>query len=245
MTAQSSNHNHDGTDRAVSESFAGLIDAALRHAAAVEAASLRVEYNGGSEGVSVLVATRDYAAEGFDKRTQRKRRALGRLLERIASHAGTIEGPSVEPQHDDLVRALSEGRAYTPAESAVLELENQKRGFEDRRNLVNGALTSSQVGALLGTSLHAARDRAHSGTLIAIAEYGRLLFPPWQFDPDGPDGVVPGLAVVLKSLNITPTAKVRWLTRTNPILDGRAPIDVLKAGDVQRVLAAARSVGAS
>src|SRR5580704_10172750 len=137
--------DYDETERSLSDSFTVLLDAALRHAAVLDSAPRWVEHKVAREGFAMLSAASDYVAEQRgDKRTQRKRRALGRLLDRIASRSPTI----ADPEHSDLVTALSEGRAYTPDESAVLELENQQRRFEDRRNLIKDGLTSSQVATL-------------------------------------------------------------------------------------------------
>lgn len=68
-------------------------------------------------------------------------------------------------------------------------------------------------------------------------------FPSWQFDPEGPDGVVEGLPEVLKALGGSNFSKLNWLVSPNCYLDGIAPIEDLKRGDKERVLKEAEAVG--
>jgi hypothetical protein len=143
-----------------------------------------------------------------------------------------------------VITVLSGGRHVPPAERVEAELDVLTRSFARRRALLDGALTTSQVAGLLGTSRQTPHDRVASGTLLAVLDRGALRFPPWQFDPDGEDGVVRGLPAVIRSLDVSPMGKVSWLTRTNAMLDGLTPLACLNAGQVERVVALARAVGA-
>jgi hypothetical protein len=131
----------------------------------------------------------------------------------------------------------------SPQEAAVQESIALSRYFQRRQELLEGSLTTSQVAQLLGKSRQTPYDRARSGALLAIRDRGALRFPPWQFDAEGPDGVVEGLPQALRALNVSPLSKASWLTRSNPILDGDTPLDVLRRGDVSRVMELARAVG--
>jgi hypothetical protein len=63
------------------------------------------------------------------------------------------------------------------------------------------------------------------------------------YDPQAADGVVEGLGQVLAALPITqPLARVLWFMTPKTQLQERAPIDVLKDGDVDRVVAEAQAV---
>jgi hypothetical protein len=53
-----------------------------------------------------------------------------------------------------------------------------------------------------------------------------------------------GLPAVPKALEISDYTKLNWLIRFNPYLDGQTPIQALKAGQKERVLAEAFAVGA-
>lgn len=119
------------------------------------------------------------------------------------------------------------------------------RSFLRRRELLADALTTQQVAALLGTSRQTPHDRVANNTLLAVHDRGVLRFPAWQFDPNGPDGVIDGLPQILQALRVSPLAKVSWLVRPNPYLDQRRPLDVLKDGGIVSVLRLAQSVGIS
>ena len=147
-------------------------------------------------------------------------------------------------EEDKLVLALSEGQTYSPDEALRLEIEAQQRAFACRETLLRGSLTAPQVARLLGTTRQTPHDRAQSLTLLAVEDRGSLRFPYWQFDANGPNGVIVGLPAVLKALDISPLGKVSWLTSPNPYLDGHTPLEVLKAGEVERVVDQARAVGA-
>jgi hypothetical protein len=147
-------------------------------------------------------------------------------------------------EQEELVTALSEGQSYTQDEALRLEIEAQERAFIRRRELLKGALTAPQVARLLGTTRQTPHDRAQSRTLLAVEDRGSLYFPYWQFDADGPNGVISGLPAVLRALDISPLGKVSWLTLPNPYLEGRTPLASLKAGEWERVVDQAQAVGA-
>jgi hypothetical protein len=142
-----------------------------------------------------------------------------------------------------VIAALAGDRRFAPEERAEAELDVLMRSFARRRDLLAGSLTTGQVARLLNTSRQTPHDRVASGTLLAVMERGALRFPAWQFDPDGDDGVVAGLPRVIRALNVSPLAKISWLTRPNVHLDGATPLSCLKAGQIERVVALARAVG--
>lgn len=195
-------------------------------------------------------------------RGTRRSRAGGEIISIIQEHIREAEPEALEKtlawwrkresldfgetptEKGELVRALSEGRQYTPEEAILLELEAQRQAFARRRELLRGALTSTQVAELLGTKRQTPHDRLRSQTLLAVEEHGRWLFPYWQFDAGGPNGVVAGMPDVLKALDISALAKVSWLTTPNPYLEGRTPLQALKEGQIAQVVDQARAVGA-
>jgi hypothetical protein len=164
---------------------------------------------------------------------------LEQLAERIES-AVTLHSP--EASTTPLLRRLVTDEA-TPQEIAVREGMALSRYFQRRQELLEGSLTTSQAARLLGKSRQTPYDRARSGALLAIRDRGALRFPPWQFDADGPDGVVQGLPQVLRAMSVSALSKASWLTRPNPVLAGEAPLDVLRRGEVSRVMELARAVG--
>ena len=157
--------------------------------------------------------------------------------------AATRALPPVEEQVPPVVTALTGGRRFSAAERAEAEVDLLLRSFARRRELLADALTASEVATLLGTTRQTPHDRLASGTLLAVMDRGAYRFPRWQFDPDGEDGVVRGLPAVIRALDVSPLAKLSWLTRANPMLDGRTPLACLRAGEAERVVALARAVG--
>jgi hypothetical protein len=156
-----------------------------------------------------------------------------------------LEHVEVPEERRDLVADLTGGREYGRQERSALEMATLARSFRRRRELLEGSLTASQVADLLGTTRQTPHDRVKGGTLLAVLDRGVWRFPAWQFDPEGPDGVVEGLSEVLRALEVSPLAKASWLVRHNQYLEGRTPLAALKEGRVEVVKSAAEAVGAS
>ncbi len=163
--------------------------------------------------------------------------------EALARVGHALETRTPDATHADLIATLTGGRTYSPIEIVEMETEALTASFARRRDLLKDAITAPQVAKLLGTSRQTPHDRARSGTLLGVQDRGAWYFPLWQFDAEGPDGVIPGLPVVLDALAVSPLAKVSWLTRANRYLDGVSPLDALKRGDVCRVVDLAGAVG--
>ena len=103
------------------------------------------------------------------------------------------------------------------------------------------ALTASETAQLLGVSLDEVRRLAGAGDLLALTTEGELVFPCVQFR-DGK--VLPGLIEVLAYFpDPSPWARLNYLVNSDLRLEGKRPIDCLIAGDIDRVIFAARQVG--
>ncbi|GEM_PF-835548 len=150
-----------------------------------------------------------------------------------------------EAPDDPFIGAAAGGCMPSQQERIRLELANLHRTFQLRRALLADALTAPEVAALLGTSRQTPHDRADAGSLLAVRDQGMARFPRWQFDPEGPDGVVAGLPDVLRALHVPPLSKASWLTRSNIALEGRTPLIALNGGEVERVIRLAQAVGFS
>lgn len=167
-------------------------------------------------------------------------------MERIATRLEQAVARKTDSrERDGFLAALSGGSLLDDKERVELEVETVARFFERRQQLLQDALSAGEVARLLGTSRQTPHDRVKSGTLLAVRERGGLRFPSWQFDSEGPDGVVAGFPNVLKALDVSPLAKVSWFTLPNPYLEGRTPLQALKSGEVERLISIARSVGVS
>lgn len=161
------------------------------------------------------------------------------MLKQLHENSETA-APSTE---DALIEALT-GRTFNQKERIELEMDSLLQYFQQRRHLLEGALTAPQVARLLGSSRQTPHDRVKARTLLGILDNGLLRFPAWQFDPEGPDGVIDGLPNILKILQISDFAKLNWLVRSNPFLDGLTPVQALKQGQKERVVQEATGIGA-
>jgi hypothetical protein len=192
---------------------------------------------------SVLTRTVDLLQHIFAHSTDEDFRAIDSLLARAAENRTTAIPDGDDADRRSLVARLTGGREYSALERVALEADNMERLFEARRLLLADALTAPGAAELLGTTRQTPYDRARRGTLLAVMDRGMLRFPRWQFDSQGPGGVVAGLPEVMRALSISPLAKASWLTRANSTLEERTPLETLQAGEMDRVRDAAAAVG--
>jgi hypothetical protein len=126
----------------------------------------------------------------------------------------------------------------------VLEFQAFQARFAMRRELLQQCIGTTELVSLLGLgNRQTPLDRIRAGTLLAILDQGKRRYPPWQFEPDEPDGVIAGLPDVLAALPVADLIKARWLQRPQPLLDGQTPLQLRCEGRLDHVLAEARAVG--
>jgi hypothetical protein len=166
-------------------------------------------------------------------------------MERIVTQLEQALQPLSPVRERTLLQAVSGGRTTTEQERLALESANLARYFQRRQELLRDSLSAVEVAHLLGTSRQTPHDRARARTLLAVRERGGLRFPRWQFDPNGPDGVLANFVSVLRALDVIPLAQVSWFVRSNPYLEGRTPLEALRAGEGERLVSIARGVGGS
>jgi hypothetical protein len=165
--------------------------------------------------------------------------AQAALLQALTSVA-LREGPASAKADGPLAEWLGE----TPANAAQLEFESLRRSFALRRQLLASTIGTAEVNELLAAgSRQTVHDRLRAGTLLGILDQGKWRFPLWQFDADGPNGVIDGLALVQQALQVSNLAKARWLQKPHPVFGGSTPVDLLRQGRLEDVLAEAGQVG--
>jgi hypothetical protein len=101
----------------------------------------------------------------------------------------------------------------------------------------------ADVAALLGKTKQAVS--ADTGLLKLELRNGHIGYPVFQFDGRR---VLPGLREVVTTLAPTvtvPWTVASWLTSPQPSWDGARPLDRLRAGEVDEVVAAARRMARS
>jgi len=163
------------------------------------------------------------------------------VLEAIADSLHYVPEPEVD---DDEFVSLLTDKEYSIPERKRLRILNTINSFHYRRELLKDTVDVNQVMEILGyDSRQAPLNRLKAHSLIAVKDNQKWWFPLWQFDAEKSDGVVEGLSRVLKALNCSNLGKVSWLVNPNPYFAGSTPLSVLKAGEVERVVESAQSVG--
>jgi hypothetical protein len=149
-----------------------------------------------------------------------------RVLQTKKARPVPIEPDAFEP--DARARAILRGRQFAHKDLAA----------------AGGAFDLTQVRALLNdVSRQAVEKRVNSGSLLVVpGPSGRPRFPALQFDRDG--RLVKGLKEVQAALGFSsPWAVLNFLVNGNDHLAGCQPIEVLRRGEIDTVVAAAHSVG--
>jgi hypothetical protein len=109
------------------------------------------------------------------------------------------------------------------------------------------AYPTRHVRKLFKSSKQAVSDRVRRGTLLAFRnEDGELVYPAFQFGPDGqPVRGIAGVVGALRDVVETPYTIAAWLVSPEAELDGSTPIDQLRRGRVKPVAEAAQHYAAS
>jgi hypothetical protein len=188
-----------------------------------------------------------HAAERLEQADRRLAEALPlRQVDEMVAEAEEAVA-LVDDRGESRVSPLTGQELPGPQEMARIRRANLMRAFSERRALLADALSVAEVAELLGIGRQTPHDRATAGTLLAVKENGRLLFPDWQFDPEGPDGVLPGLPDVLRAMQgpISALGRVRWFVRPKSLMGGRTPLEALLSGDIDEVVHEAETIGVS
>ncbi len=157
------------------------------------------------------------------------------------------------PVHFEIIQASREAAqgvapdpdasAYEPSAQAQLLARGVKRRNEDLVK-AEGAFELEQVRELMnGVTSQAVSKRVREGSVLAVpGPSNRRRYPVIQFLSDG--SVVEGLKAVTRAFpSKSPWMLLSFLVNKDSALGGARPIDVLKAGDVARVVESARRIG--
>lgn len=140
-------------------------------------------------------------------------------------------------------KQLLDRSAFEPDARSRAMLEGITIAQEDLRD-AGGAYDLDQVRTLMrGVSRQAVDKRVQEGSLLAVpGPSNRRSYPTLQFSRDGT--VIPGLKAVRDALQTgNPWTVLNFLSRPDDRLDDRKPIELLKAGNLELVLEAARRHG--
>jgi tetratricopeptide (TPR) repeat protein len=176
-----------------------------------------------------------------------------------ATRPGKEGGRQVHGEFDAEMTPLGvPDRAADPADKSPFEIDEGAYKLDSRAQALlrgariaqddlraaGGAYDLDQVRTLMrGISRQAIDKRVHEGSLLAVpGPNNRRSYPTLQFNDDG--SVVEGLKLVRQALPTTNLWTIlNFLARPDDRLFGRKPIDMLKAGEIDLVVEAARRVG--
>jgi hypothetical protein len=200
------------------------------------------------DGVDVLLIPGTPEAEEALERAREFRKLILRpgpttRARARASLAKLLAAKAAARRREASQKAAIGEEAYRPDARARAILRGKIYAEEDLK-AAGGAFDIDQVRNLLhGVSRQAVDKRVNERTLLAVpGPRGHRRFPTLQFDADG--SPVAGLKEVQKALDFSsPWAVLNFLVNENDQLGGRLPIEVLRQGAVEQVVAAARSVG--
>ena len=101
--------------------------------------------------------------------------------------------------------------------------------------------TVQSASEVAGLTLNNFRRHINDGDVLVLVRGQDRVCPAFQFDDGG--ALLPGLREVLAALQVepfTPYGCALWLVARGGILGERSAVELLRAGDLQPVLAAAR-----
>jgi hypothetical protein len=159
--------------------------------------------------------------------------------------AALREALKAPTQFDTILHALERPEVAAVVRDQDPLVMARLRGIEAKRRMLRvdgGMLSAGKVGEVLAISRQAVEKRRKAGRLIGVS-LGRRGFgyPMWQFSEQG---TLHGLEAILDALKPHDAwTKLVFFTTENAATGGKKPLDVLRSGNVERVLAAARTYG--
>jgi hypothetical protein len=147
-----------------------------------------------------------------------------------------------EPGKPAETKARIERPVHAPGSRARALLRGLEIAEADLKE-AGGAFTAEEARRLLnGVSPQALEKRVKDGSLLAVpGPSNRRQYPAMQFTQEG---LVPGLKIVQEALPTqNPWTILNFLVRPDERLGGRKPIEVLRGGEVDLVVSAARGMG--
>lgn len=141
---------------------------------------------------------------------------------------------------DDPLSGVDEPLPLGEASAAVALAEAQ--ATETRRALLRECVSADQAARHTLRSRQSLERLRRLGRVLALREGNQWRYPRWQFDPDAPGGIVPGLGQVLAELRLSPLGAGYWISHRHERLKA-SPIQLLRARRVESVVKAAREHG--
>ncbi len=162
---------------------------------------------------------------------------------RTALSVGLVQALETLSQTDgrDPLAGVDDPLASQEALATLYGAAEESRSI--REQILRESISVGEAAELTGRSRQALERQRRAGRLLALRRRNQWRYPRWQFDPDAPGGVVPGVAEVLQSLGLSPAGTAFWLRQPRDELGGKAPIALLHQRRAEPVLGLAREQG--
>jgi hypothetical protein len=193
------------------------------------------------DGVSVaLIPSNAFVEKELQRLGSGRIQRLPNLVIKSQGRRSVRRGFTPDPVEQ---KAALDASAFEPSSRAKALLKGVQIAQSDLKES-GGAYDLDQVRVLMnGISRQMVDRKVREGSLLAVpGPSNRRAYPTVQFTRDGT--VVPGLKAVHDALPTkNPWAVLNFLVHPDPRLNGRKPIDVLKAGTIDSVIESARRLG--
>jgi hypothetical protein len=141
----------------------------------------------------------------------------------------------------DMIRELRKINREFEGEEGEKYLEGNKV-LEDLVFLSGKPFSQNAIARINGYDIEQVIKMRETKQLLGIPDINHgFLYPAFQFVEDG--NVLSGFSEVLEILNCDDIMKLQWLQTRNITLEGQTPLEILKSGDVNSVINAARNYG--
>ncbi|MBC8122778.1 MAG: hypothetical protein H7Y22_13175 [Gemmatimonadaceae bacterium] len=222
-----------------------LLEQQLREAPAVERAAVR-HFLSAPESVKLALSRMLLESNRHPERND----VLASVVQLVGVLAGRNDESSpplldVHRAFDALLEILSRPEVLQEAVRADPLAAARLRGVALKRDLLmaeGGTLTSGQVAAHLHLTRQAVDKRRRKGQLLAFSLGRRgYAYPAWQFHEGR---VLAGLGQVLAALaEYSPWTQAMFLTTGDIRLEDETPLEYLRDGHIDAVVAAAAAYG--
>jgi hypothetical protein len=174
---------------------------------------------------------------------RRAARAIDDLVA-ILDGAALDEAASAPTDVEVLLSALQQPMVLDSVLTRDPLAEAKLLGQVRRKELLEaegGVLGPEEMGNLLGIQRQSIDKRRKAGTLLALGVGNRFVYPAWQVENNN---VLTHLEEVLMALKgHDEWKKLSFFVNGNVRLNGRSPLNVLRAGGYEEVLKAAKTLG--
>ena len=162
-------------------------------------------------------------------------------LARLAGAPDTSALAASESTFDALVRMLDRPELLAELQPRDPLAAARLRGLRLQREILaaeGGSVSGQTLAEALGITRQAVDKRRKRGTLIGLSLGRRgYAYPVWQIGLSGLEDVLAELT------GLDPWTQAAYLLAPNRWLEGQAPLDALRAGKLEALLAAARLYG--